>query len=667
MSRTSLTNFPNTLSPINNLYGNYWQLYNPSFGSFSNFNYIVNLFGYDPTTATGALTYSSLGIYKIPSRPVSGVGIFSGYKSLLSLLSYDLQPFITAPTLAEKSEVEYTIEYGQEWNPNIAFTGPSCSILRAVIGTTSYFGFSFSSPQSFLVGDILTITSNNPYLAGTSSIILVTGSNTEIVTNLTFTTQSSVSYGVISDMLRWENYDSNVYYGYNGTRQYNEQNIDFTTQIVMGQSAPSTPEDVEFITDYPNIENKLILSSQNETLSTFIDVNNFGVTGTFSSYGFAVLYNFYDNNNNLISYTYSYTNLSTASASIQRWDIPVGTAQINLPSNTSTYNVTLYSAQNTYSPPTGFSIIILTTSGFGGIATSEIAAGGTGYIVGMTFSVNGGAASATGIITSVSPFNGVVTGYTITYAGTGYTAATGHNTTTASPSGFITLVTSSSFGRITGITVSSGGSGYNVGEFFYIGSGGAYGLINGVNASGSVTSFVLSYSPSLGYSAGHTYSTSLFATLPYPYVQKSETLTYGLDTDCQVYNNVRLMFLNSYGAFDFFNFRLDDKMTYNVTRNEYKQELTIPYTTGARQRTILSQKVQEQHTINTNWVDQNVYSFLSDLVTSPEVYVINENTGDILPIIVVDTSYEFKTAYREQLFNLTLTYEYSYGLDVQNQ
>jgi len=47
--------------------------------------------------------------------------------------------------------------------------------------------------------------------------------------------------------------------------------------------------------------------------------------------------------------------------------------------------------------------------------------------------------------------------------------------------------------------------------------------------------------------------------------------------------------------------------------------------------------------------------------------VITRTTGDKLPIIITDTSYEVKTALRNQVFNLTLNYKFGYDLNLQNE
>jgi len=94
--------------------------------------------------------------------------------------------------------------------------------------------------------------------------------------------------------------------------------------------------------------------------------------------------------------------------------------------------------------------------------------------------------------------------------------------------------------------------------------------------------------------------------------------------------------------------------------------LPVPFVMSSRERTILTQKVEEQHIINTNWVTEDVYSYLGQLVISPEVYIIDETTNNAYPVIVMDPTYEYKTANRDKLFNMTLSYVYSFGIETQN-
>lgn len=70
-------------------------------------------------------------------------------------------------------------------------------------------------------------------------------------------------------------------------------------------------------------------------------------------------------------------------------------------------------------------------SGSSGIDTSSVSVGGTGYVVGDTFTVSGGSSLAEGIVTAISA-GGVVTSFVITNPGNGYYASTSYVTVATS-------------------------------------------------------------------------------------------------------------------------------------------------------------------------------------------------------------------------------------------
>lgn len=488
---TSIISTPDYLSPVNDEFGNYWTLYNSSF-SLTNFKYICRLNQVTfPSVSTPTFTYLSQEL--IPPRPINGYGIYSPFKTLLTLLSYDLHYGMTFGALSGTGTMSnatqsanglvcYGLQYGIQYNPDLTIT----TLLQVPAGSTpSYFGFSFSTAHNFNVGDIITTQTQNPYFAGTAAVTQIL-TTTSIKTDRLFSTASVVSSGVVTNLQRIDG-TSSYFWGYNGSRLYNEVNVNFYYELTQGITA-SIVTSQPFLTEYPQTQQKLILSNQAETLSVMLNRNGFsGPTAGFTTF------KYYNSSNSLLStQTYSFVvgnGSSGPQQPLQKWDIPVGT-------------------NNPYMPLT------------------------TDY-------------------------------YTVVF----------------------------------------------------------------------------------GKSAGVTYS---------------EIRTFKIDTSCSIYDNVRVMWLNRYGSWDYFNFRLDNKKVFNISRNEYKQELQFGYSVGARERTILSQKVTEQHIINTNWLSESEYEFMSSLIVSPEVYIIDETTNLTYPIIVVDTNFEFKTYNRDKLFNFTLTYETSY-------
>jgi len=105
-------------------------------------------------------------------------------------------------------------------------------------------------------------------------------------------------------------------------------------------------------------------------------------------------------------------------------------------------------------------------------------------------------------------------------------------------------------------------------------------------------------------------------------------------------------------------------------------DIQIPVVSGLnsgsyyRGRNIYSGKVDANYTLNTNWISEIEYEYLSELIESSDVYILKyypQKTIQYLPvpIIITDTNYEIKTAIRDQLFNVTMNYKMSVDTPMQ--
>ena len=139
-----------------------------------------------------------------------------------------------------------------------------------------------------------------------------------------------------------------------------------------------------------------------------------------------------------------------------------------------------------------------------------------------------------------------------------------------------------------------------------------------------------------------------------------------IDYECQrcFYKNYQITWLNPRGSYEYWNFNLDSQRTVNNTVVEYKKVLPWNYAIGARERTVLSQEAQAGYQINTNWITEHDYAFLESLTYGAEAYSI-EN-GKRIPIIITDRTYQTKTYARDQIFNLTINFEYATLINTQN-
>lgn len=173
------------------------------------------------------------------------------------------------------------------------------------------------------------------------------------------------------------------------------------------------------------------------------------------------------------------------------------------------------------------------------------------------------------------------------------------------------------------------------------------------------------------------------------------------DDKCSRYDNYRIKFLNKAGSWSYFNFNKNSLQTSNIERTEFIRSMAQDWTLRSndtnysmqslRGTSILSSKVYQTFTLDSDWVTEDEYKFLAQLVESPEVYLyfdgddatqnfgqlgyngyrlsngVTTDNGVNIPIIITDNNYAFKTTNRETLFNLQVSFKYAFETNLQNQ
>ena len=165
-----------------------------------------------------------------------------------------------------------------------------------------------------------------------------------------------------------------------------------------------------------------------------------------------------------------------------------------------------------------------------------------------------------------------------------------------------------------------------------------------------------------------SYSVSIFAydIALDTFKQLSEFKTFELDRCGTRFEPVRFMFLNSLGQFDYFNATLLSRTTINVSRDTYTKTLSSNYQQGDRGRTIINVNAQEKYIVTTDWVSQETAHWLTyEFVTSNEVYVLDNSTGKITPIILDITDWEDKKRVNDKLLNYTISYTKSVDINTK--
>lgn len=145
---------------------------------------------------------------------------------------------------------------------------------------------------------------------------------------------------------------------------------------------------------------------------------------------------------------------------------------------------------------------------------------------------------------------------------------------------------------------------------------------------------------------------------PTDYVAISEPKSFKMDYECQRYEPVRFMFLNSLGQYDYFNATLLSRTSINASRDTYAKTLPWNYTVGDRGKTTVNVNAQETYSIFTNFVDDETARWLSyEFFTSQDIYVLDNTTGTVTPINLDTNSIEVKKDVNDGL----IQYEFNYS------
>jgi hypothetical protein len=142
----------------------------------------------------------------------------------------------------------------------------------------------------------------------------------------------------------------------------------------------------------------------------------------------------------------------------------------------------------------------------------------------------------------------------------------------------------------------------------------------------------------------------------------SELLTVTLEEDCR-YEVYRVQFLNKLGSFDYFNFKSRNELSTNIKRKTYTRAETIIETDGIRYsnkdngESDYYVEYQDSIKLKSDYLTAAEYTWLKELVTSPQVYLEYTNTvgdKDYKPVFVTSTTWKEKILDIDKLFQLEL-------------
>lgn len=134
----------------------------------------------------------------------------------------------------------------------------------------------------------------------------------------------------------------------------------------------------------------------------------------------------------------------------------------------------------------------------------------------------------------------------------------------------------------------------------------------------------------------------------------------------QKYPNVRIKWKNRYGQFDWMNFDMVNRQSFQSERRTYQPQLgtwgsseltynnydssTLNYISDSRQTL----------SVNSNWLSEDYNNILKQLLVSDEIYwIYDESTNDLRPITIVTDSITFKTGVNDKL--IQYQFDFNWG------
>lgn len=136
-----------------------------------------------------------------------------------------------------------------------------------------------------------------------------------------------------------------------------------------------------------------------------------------------------------------------------------------------------------------------------------------------------------------------------------------------------------------------------------------------------------------------------------------------IDSYCSKYSPIRFKFMNNYGKYDYFTFTGAKTKNTAIKRNTFKSNPN-DWNSGSYNYNRMSRGVVQYETIlddtitiQSDWITEAESIWLEQLVTSPDVYIYDGN--NLVSINITDSSYATKYVASDQLFNLSVTFEYS--------
>ena len=145
------------------------------------------------------------------------------------------------------------------------------------------------------------------------------------------------------------------------------------------------------------------------------------------------------------------------------------------------------------------------------------------------------------------------------------------------------------------------------------------------------------------------------------------------DASCKGFKVRRLAWRNSFGCYDYFNFKKKSTQKVEVTRNNYNSLIgrfnasRWYYNNTMRGKTTRQVTAVLKETLNTDWITEEDGRLLEKLIMSTDVYIVeNADTEFTQGVMITDSSFTRKTRANDKMMQYTIQIEYANNLNTNS-
>lgn len=142
-------------------------------------------------------------------------------------------------------------------------------------------------------------------------------------------------------------------------------------------------------------------------------------------------------------------------------------------------------------------------------------------------------------------------------------------------------------------------------------------------------------------------------------------ITVQINRICEpVFDIVKIIFMNKFGALQEFHFNKKHTIGFNSTQQNYESMLiqANTYSSTDHQKYVYNKQGSETIQLNTGYIDQGQFETIKQLMLSEQVYAKIGTNSTIYPMNVITSSLTKKTKVNDKLVNYSLEMEFAYDV-----